>query len=149
MDSKKILIVEDEQSTMKALQEKFKEGDYQILEAKNGQEGLEVALREKPDVILLDILMPVVDGCAMLKRLRENAEGIKIPVVIVTNLSFGELLALAFKVDGQIVQKEAAADPKSVAYAISNKEYDYLMKTECRLEDVINKVKSKLEIKRV
>ena len=70
--NKKILIVEDELSLREALAKKLVSENFEVLEAENGQIGLEVATREKPDLILLDIIMPVMDGMTMLKKLKEN-----------------------------------------------------------------------------
>ncbi len=71
----KILIVEDEATICNALRDKLAGAGFLVLAAKNGEEGLKAALKERPDMILLDILMPKMDGLAMLKQLRENAWG--------------------------------------------------------------------------
>ena len=84
---KSILIVEDELSLQKVLTEKLSHEGYLIIQASNGQEGLDSALREKPDLILLDILMPVMDGSAMLEKLRADEWGKKAKVIIIINLS--------------------------------------------------------------
>ena len=84
---KKILIVEDEQDMRQALVDELTREGFQTFEAKNGREGLESALKEHPDLILLDIVMPVMDGMTMMKKLRESAGGKKIPVILLTNLS--------------------------------------------------------------
>ncbi len=82
-----ILIVEDETYMLNALTEKFKNENFHVLQAKNGQEGLEIALKERPEIIILDLLMPVKGGMETLKDLRESGEwGEKIPVIILTNL---------------------------------------------------------------
>lgn len=84
---KKILIVEDDIPLMNTLREKLSHEGFEISEAKNGEEGLEVALRELPDIILLDIIMPVMDGLTMLKKLRGTNDWAKhVPVIILTNL---------------------------------------------------------------
>ena len=85
--NKKILIVEDEKVIREALKTRLLEEKFQILEAKDGERGLAVALQEKPDLILLDIIMPVMDGMTMLKYLRKDAWGKKAKVIILTNLS--------------------------------------------------------------
>jgi CheY-like chemotaxis protein len=59
-----------------------------VLKARNGQEGLDLATSEKPDLILLDILMPVMDGITMMQKLRKSdAWGKAVPIILLTNLS--------------------------------------------------------------
>lgn len=84
---KVILIVEDEPSMLNIVSEKVAEAGFTALQAKNGAEGLSLALEKKPDLILLDILMPEVDGMTMLSELRKKPEGKNIPVIILTNVS--------------------------------------------------------------
>ncbi len=86
----KILIVEDDPAIIDVYSIALGQEGFKVIKASNGQEGLEQAEAEKPDLILLDILMPVMDGLEMLKRLRETEKnGKKIPVMILTNLSAG------------------------------------------------------------
>ena len=79
MDSpakKKILIVEDDRALLQALVEKFTSEGFAVLSARNGGAGLANALANHPNIILLDIIMPDVDGLTMLERLRAaNAWG--------------------------------------------------------------------------
>ena len=123
-NNKKILIVEDEVSLRNALCNKLAREGFSTLEAKNGEEGLEVALREHPDLILLDIIMPKMDGISMLKKLREDEWGKRVPVIVLTNLS----------------------DMEKVAEVAEGGAFDYLIKADWKLEDVVNKVKQKLNI---
>ncbi|MBT4120951.1 MAG: response regulator [Candidatus Magasanikbacteria bacterium] len=125
MSKKKILIVEDEVSLLNALALKFSQEDMTVLEAFDGEEGLSLAEKEKPDMILLDIVMPKMDGMTMLKKLREEDWGKKIPVIILTNLSESE--------------KVGEASKEGV--------YDFLVKTNWHINDVVKKVKEKLKIK--
>ena len=67
-----ILVVEDEKPMARALELKLYHEDFEVLEVENGEKGLEIALREHPDLILLDIIMPGMDGTTMLKKLRED-----------------------------------------------------------------------------
>lgn len=86
-----ILIVEDEPALLKAYVEQFVEEGFSVLKASNGQEGYNEALRGKPDILLLDILMPVMDGLTMMQNLRENKAWDKtVPIVFLTNLSTNE-----------------------------------------------------------
>lgn len=82
---RKILIVEDEEALAGALEDEFKNEGFIVIKAENGELGLEKAKLEKPDVILLDLLMPVMDGQTMLRRLREIDEFRNLPVVVLTN----------------------------------------------------------------
>lgn len=85
MKNKKILIVEDEFSLLNVLKMKFEQGNYKVYIASNGKEGIEMAKKEIPDLILLDIIMPEMDGFEVLKELKDNKETKGIPVVILTN----------------------------------------------------------------
>jgi len=85
LPQKKVLIVEDEKLLANALEAKFKHENFEVLKAVNGQIGLEMATANKPDVILLDLMMPVMDGKTMLHKLREMPEFKFLPVVVLTN----------------------------------------------------------------
>ncbi len=88
---KKVLVVEDDEPTLTALRTALLGAGLAVIEAENGIGGLTMALTERPDLILLDILMPLMDGWDMLKQLREKDDwGKCVPVVILTNLSADE-----------------------------------------------------------
>ncbi len=120
--NKKILIVEDEISLLKALEEKFVHEGFEVLKARNGEEGLQKALEAKPDIILLDIIMPKMDGITMIKELRKDAWGRDAKIILLTNLS----------------------SPEAVTEAIQHNVYDYLVKTNWKLESIVMKVKTML-----
>jgi len=84
-EQKKVLIVEDEKLLANALEMKFSHANYLVAKAENGQIGLEQAQKFKPDVIILDLMMPVMDGKTMLHKLREIPELKMLPVVVLTN----------------------------------------------------------------
>ncbi|HSX39056.1 MAG TPA: response regulator [Candidatus Saccharimonadales bacterium] len=84
--TKKILIVEDEPELLTAVAEKLESTQYQLFYAHNGEEGLRMAMSEKPDLILLDLIMPVMNGQDMLENLRNNDWGKSVPVIILTNV---------------------------------------------------------------
>src|SRR3989338_5011907 len=87
----KILIVEDEEAICKAYADELRDEDFAILTPKNGQAGLELTLHEKPDLILLDILMPIMDGLTMIDTLRQkDLYGKNVPIILLTNLSASE-----------------------------------------------------------
>ncbi len=126
---KKILIVEDEPALLRVLSDKFTNEGFSILEAKNGLTGLKMALEEKPEVILLDILMPELDGMEMMRRLREaNAYGKNVPIVILTNLDADEKITWAVAKD----------EP---AY--------YLIKSNVDMDEIVEKVNQAVEQKQV
>jgi len=120
---KKILIVEDEKVIREALKIRLVTEKFDILEAVDGEKGLALALREHPDLILLDIIMPVMDGMTMLKFLRKDVWGKTAKIIILTNLS----------------------DSTKVQEALEHNTNDYLVKTDWKLEDVVKKVKEKLK----
>ena len=84
--SKKILIIEDDSMVMDMYELRLKEAGYDVLKAKTGDEGLTQAKEAKPDLILLDIIMPGLDGFGVLKTLKAEASTKKIPVLLLTNL---------------------------------------------------------------
>ena len=80
-------MIEDEAALMAVMSDKLKREGFEVLEAKEGIEGLKMAVRHVPDLILLDIIMPRMDGITMLKKLREEKKTEGIPVIIISNLS--------------------------------------------------------------
>jgi DNA-binding response OmpR family regulator len=82
---KKIMIVEDEKVLADALEIKFQHEGFKVFKAENGQVGLDMIKQNKPDIVLLDLMMPVMDGKTMLRRLRETPDFKYLPVVVLTN----------------------------------------------------------------
>jgi two-component system, cell cycle response regulator len=80
----KILTVDDSRTIRIIVTRAFKSYDCTVCEATNGEEGLAAAAREKPDLILLDVTMPVMDGVTMLTKLKEDAQLKSIPVIMLT-----------------------------------------------------------------
>jgi DNA-binding response OmpR family regulator len=122
MEKKKVLIVEDESSLRNALYDKLTKEGFLALQAENGQKGLEVALEKHPDVILLDIVMPVMDGITMLGELRNDAWGKNAKVIVLTNLSGSERVAEAIALGAE----------------------DYLVKSDWKLEAIAGKIRQVL-----
>ena len=122
---KTILIIEDELPMLKALSDKFALEGFEILEAKDGAEGLEAAISKKPDLIILDIFMPVMDGKAMFEKLRQDAWGKTVPVIILTNLN---------------------PDDKTLDQLMKNGPSYYFIKSKWKLEELVAKVKSELGV---
>ena len=96
--SKTILIVEDDTELREALKNALTYEKFSVLTADNGETGLGVALNKHPDLILLDVIMPRMDGLETLKRLREDAWGKKAPVIIMTVLDDLEKIGLGHAV---------------------------------------------------
>jgi len=123
--SKKILVVEDEPDMRQALAESLKHEGFEVVEASNGGEGLQEAIARHPDLIILDILMPKMDGMEMMKKLRgQNEWGRKVPIILLTNLS---------------------ADDKIMRGIVENEPSYYLVKSDWKIPDVIEKVREMLK----
>ena len=85
MANEKILLIDDEDDIRTVAQMSLQAvGGFQVLLAAGGKEGLDISAREKPDLILLDVMMPGLDGPSILKQLKENPESANIPVVFLT-----------------------------------------------------------------
>lgn len=83
IEMKRVLIVEDNQDNMDVL-EAFLEDDYELLKATDGKMGLEMAIDEKPDLILLDISLPAMDGAQVIAEIRKNRDTRNTPVIALT-----------------------------------------------------------------
>ena len=81
---KTILVIDDEKDLIKLIDLHLSKEEYLVISAKNGIEGLDIALKHKPDLILLDIMMPKLDGLEVCKRLKSATETSRIPVVMLT-----------------------------------------------------------------
>ncbi len=83
-DKIKILIVDDEPDLVQTLRDRLEMNGYDIVTANNGKEGLEKAVQEKPNIILLDVIMPVMDGLEMLEALRKHPECKDCAIIMLT-----------------------------------------------------------------
>lgn len=121
-----ILIVEDEEFLVRALKDNFEAEGAQIAVASNGDDAMKLIRDARPDIILLDLLMPKRDGFYVLEELKKNPEWSLIPVIVLSNLGG----------DGEIKRAlELGAD-------------DYFVKSQHPIEEVIEKVHEYLEGKR-
>ncbi len=118
-----ILIVEDDDLMRDELSHTFSENGYGVSTARNGDEALNIAFNKKPELIILDVLMPNTNGLDILRQLRSDDRGKNIPVLILSNVR----------------------DEASVAEAVELGGCDYLLKTDWSLEDVLKKVNEKLK----
>lgn len=114
----KILLVEDEPGQAMAISAALNNAGYETAVAEDGKEGLKKAKTESPDLILLDIVLPKMDGVAVLKELKKNSQTKDIPVIILTNLATGE----------------------SMREAMEAGSTDYLVKTDYALEELVGKI---------
>jgi len=123
---KTILIIEDEEPMLNALTAKFSKDGFNVLRAQDGEEGLKEGLAKRPDIMMVDIIMPKLDGISLVKKVRiEGGEwGKEVPIIMLTNLS----------------------DSESVSEAANYGVYDFLVKTDWRLDDVVRLVKQKLHM---
>ncbi len=119
---KHILLVEDEPDIRDAIAEAITSAGYRVSTAENGQVGLSKALSDHPDLILLDLIMPVMDGHETLRRLREDPWGKDAKVIILT----------------------AMDDVKNVASAHTGDINDYIIKAHAGLDDIVKKVRMAL-----
>ncbi len=83
---KKILIIEDEKSYARLLRDKLTESGYDVIEANDGEIGLQLAQLEKPDLIILDIMLPGISGVTVLGDVRKQPNGNQTKVIMLTNL---------------------------------------------------------------
>lgn len=124
METKKILIIEDEASLQKALSEFLADEKFAVVNAMDGEEGITLAKKEQPDLILLDIVLPKKDGYEVLEELKQDENTKRIPVILLTNLESPEDIEKAF-------EKGAST---------------YLVKSNYKMEDIVKKIKETLKI---
>jgi len=116
---KTILFIEDEASLQKTLGEVLKQEGFEILSALDGEIGLRITQEKKPDLVLLDLVLPKKDGFEVLRELKASEDTRNIPVIVITNL-------------------EGAGD---VEKALELGATTYLVKANYSLEDVVSKIR--------
>ena len=104
--SQRVLIVEDQEDNRAILRDLLSSAGYELIEASNGEEGVALAERERPDLILMDIQLPVVDGYEATRRIKGNASLRSIPIIAVTSyaLSGDEAKAEEAGCDGYVAK---------------------------------------------
>jgi DNA-binding response OmpR family regulator len=118
-----ILIVEDEPTLQKALTIALEKEQYRVKSALDGEIGLKLARETKPDLILLDLILPKMDGFEVLEELKKDENTKDLPVIILTNLE-----------SSQDIEKALVLGAKT-----------YLVKANYDLKDVIQKVKENIQ----
>ena len=119
---KKILFIEDESALQKTFGEILRQEGYEMISALDGETGLRLAKSEKPDLILLDLILPKMHGFEVLKKLKEDKETKDIPVIVLTNLE---------KIEDVDKALELGATT-------------YLVKAQYSLEEIVEKIKNAL-----
>ncbi len=114
----KILIAEDEDILCKVLEEKFEDENFKVITASTGDVVIDLARKNKPDIILLDILIPKLNGIEVLAKLKKDDSLKSIPVIMISNLNEDQKIEEALKLGA----------------------VDYLVKTDHPIKEVIEKV---------
>lgn len=125
MDKKKILVVDDEQDLLDFVTLRLEANNYQVVVARDGEEALKFFVQEKPDLVLLDIVMPKLNGFKVCQALKKNPAGAKIPIIMLTAKDRVNDIKLA---------KESGAD----AYIVKPFDASTLLVT---IKDQLHKVK--------
>ena len=120
---KKVLIVEDDKDFLWILRQSFDNQGLSIIYAMDGQEGLAMAQKERPDLIIVDILLPKMDGISMAREIK--AKGINAKIIFLTEFKDSEHISDAL---------DAVSDA------------DYIVKTDLRIDDIVTRVKDRLGI---
>ena len=121
---KKVLLVDDDTDLSGLLKEALTEEKFEVYTSHDGEAGLALALEKKPDIILLDIILPKKDGLKFLSELREDEWGAGVPVIILSNLD----------------------DSEKVNEALAHGVYTFLIKSDWQIEDVVSAVRKRLEV---
>jgi DNA-binding response OmpR family regulator len=117
-----VMLVEDDEFLSDIYKKKFEMEGFKITYADNGEKGLEEIKKKKPDIVLLDILMPKMDGFTVLEKLKEDEKTKNIPVILLTNL-------------GQKDDIEKGKEKGAI---------DYLIKAHFKPSEVVDKIKEVL-----
>tara|TARA_B100001964_G_C13895301_1_gene449117 strand:- start:160 stop:564 length:405 start_codon:yes stop_codon:yes gene_type:complete len=118
MNKGKILFIDDDNFLRKVYDSELRENGYEVILAADGKEGVNKAKLEKPDLIILDMILPIMNGFEVLTTLKNNNETNSIPVIILSNL-------------GQDIDKKKGIDLGAV---------DYLVKDDTTLNIIVSKI---------
>ena len=123
---KKILLIEDEQMLVELYKDKLKREKFKVISTIEAEEGIELAKKEKPDLILLDILLPKKNGLFFLRELKKHPEISSIPIIVFSNYD----------------------DPETKREAIKLGAEEYLIKTNHTPQEVVERLKQYLSQKK-
>ncbi len=121
-NKKKILVVEDDGSLLDLLKDELNSAGFEVFTAKDGEDGLSTALKVVPDLMLVDILMPKLNGISMLKEMRKNQSLANTPAVVLTNLN----------------------DSPTIQQALETGAYDFLVKSDWDPQNLVKRLKEKV-----
>ncbi len=124
---KKILVVEDDPVQKELYVEVFRNKGYEIISAKDGVEGLNLALREKPDLVVTAVLLPGMSGIELIQNLRANVATTKLPIIMLSHL-------------GRYEDKEKAEKLSNVTFLV--KSVDGPAETLAKIEDILHGAES-------
>jgi DNA-binding response OmpR family regulator len=127
--AKKILIVEDEPGILLGIKDEFESEGYEVYTAENGEDGLAKANRYKPDLIILDIMMPVLDGYEVCKRLRMEGDNTPIIMLTVKDKEIDKVLGLELGADDYVTKPFSLRELMARAKAI-------FRRTEERVQEI-------------
>ena len=108
--SKKIIILEDDRILLKALNIELISNGFEVLSAADGASGIKIIEKEKPDLVLLDLVMPKMHGFEVLKKLKNNKNTKNIPVIILSNLGQEEEIKKGMELGAFDYYKKASTD---------------------------------------
>ena len=118
-----VLVIDDDELLLGSVVDALQAAGYNVLQAKNGKDGLDLALKEHPDLVLTDNLMPIVNGVDMVAGLRKDKWGKQVPAIIMTNMYTADMLN------------------ESLQAGVT----DYVMKADLNLEKIVGLVRSRLK----
>lgn len=116
--AKKIVVIEDDRILLKALNVELLSDNFEVLSASDGVAGLELVKKEKPNLVLLDLVLPKMHGFDVLKALKEDKTTKKIPVVILSNLGQDSDVKKGLELGAKDYYKKAATDLSDLAKKI-------------------------------
>ncbi|HRH26531.1 MAG TPA: response regulator [Candidatus Paceibacterota bacterium] len=121
--AKKILIMEDDETMLETLKVRLEQEGYVVTATYDGEEGLVEFWKVRPDLVIIDIMMPMKDGLNVIKDIHKKEPQNEVPIIILTNTK----------------------DSSYLAAALSNQVTSYLTKADHTLEDIVTVVKKKFE----
>ena len=119
--AKKILIIEDDEFFRELIRKKISSNkDFEFMEAADGEKGLEAIKKEKPDLVLLDLLLPNVDGFEVLSKVRSDSDISKTPIIVLSNLGQQEDIEKALKLGANDYMIKSQFDINQIIDKITN-----------------------------
>ena len=116
---KKILLIEDDKFLRKVIVRKLTTEGYEVVEAIDGERGIEATREEKPDLVILDLVLPEIDGFEVLATLKKDKDVFKIPVVVLSNLGDKENMERALKMGAADYLIKSSLEPSEILERIN------------------------------